>query len=303
MDDELQAFEDFLVKKKKSNGDKLLDSTIERYLEWIGKYHKKVSVMKPDADMIEYINNEVFYVKSGVLHAAFKNYLQFRRADKKLIRELEKTEKNANAMTSVRFLQSKVLSRGELRRIMNEECPLQTKTIVSALYDTACRRSELLSIKWGDIQFRDPKKHSADIKAGLYASVSIIGKGKKSREVYLGSTTVTLLRKMNEEKKFEKQDPIFVIYGEDTTTPLKRQDHALYELVHKQLDKILKRHVHPHCFRHTKATHLADNGADVLDIASYLGHSNIAATQIYIEISSFRGMKAYKEFSKDIMLE
>lgn len=299
----LELYQEFLKGKRKHNGDKLLPSTIERYSEWMDQYIKVLNTMDPDKKMLEYMSKEIEYRNSPVLHAVFYNYLVFKKVDASLIVSLSKADKRANSATSERFLQSKVLSRGELRRIMNEiESDLFLQAVISTFYDTACRRSELLSIKWGDIQFRDPIRNKEDIAAGLCASVSIIGKGKKTREVYLGATTVALLQKMHAKNQYLKDSIVFVAKDENGM-PYKHQDHGLYEIVVKRLSKILGRRVHPHMFRHTKLTHMADNGADVLDIAAYAGHSDIKVTQIYIEISSYRGKRAFKMFSEDILAE
>lgn len=299
----LERYETFLKGKRKHNGDKLVPSTIERYMQWIQQYIVTLESMDPDKKMVEYMSREVEYRNSSVLHSVFYNYLLMRKADPGLMVSLSKADKRANAATSERFLQTKVLSRGELRRVMNEtEDDLFLHTAISCLYDTACRRSELLSIKWGDIQFKDPIKHSEEIKNGLSASVTIMGKGKKTREVYFGKTSVELLQKMNAIEHYTKDSIVFVS-KDNSGKPYMHQDHGLYEIMVKRLYKILGRRVHPHMLRHTKLTHLADAGAQILDLASYAGHSDIKVTEIYIHISSFRGRQAYMKYSNDIMSE
>lgn len=295
--DNLRPFIKWLKQKHKNNGDKLVESTIERYAEWMSKYIDELTKMSPDGTMIVYMNQEVFNARSGVLASAFKNYLLYRKAPKRLLLDIEKTEKRANAFTSVRFLQSKVLSRNELKRIMSELEDLQLRASYSLLYDTACRRGEALNIRWADISFKVDQQNNND---GLYASVVITGKGKKKREVYLGQTTVMLIKELNKINNYKSTDKIFVMKkknGED----YKRQQHAFYDKVVKSCEKILARHIHPHCFRHTKLTHLADNGADLLSISAYAGHSSTAVTQIYLHISSYRGRQAFKQYSKDIL--
>lgn len=293
----MQDFERFLKKKTKQNGDRLLPASIERYIDWVSKYENKIREV-PQDQLIKFMNNEILFYQSGVLHAAFKNYLQFIVAPKAMILELEKTQKRANAQSSVRFLQSKVLSRGELKRVMNEAQELKSRLIVSILYDTACRRHELLTMKYGDLT--PSKEGSEDRKKGIYAAISIIGKGKKSRTVYLGKTSWNLIQEMNSIEQYKSDSLIVKMTGDDGEM-YQYPDNELYKLIVTIGDKILERHIHPHCFRHTKLTHLADEGADILDISSYAGHSNTAVTEIYLHISSFRGKRAFTEFSKDIL--
>jgi integrase len=300
--DAVRPFIKWLKQKHKTNGDKLVESTIERYTEWISKYIDELDRMKPDGSMIVYMNQEVFATRSSVLASAFKNYLLYRKAPKRLLLDIEKTEKRANAFTSIRFLQDKVLSRTELKRVMNQLDDLQLRAAFSFLYDTACRRAEMLNTRWGDIQFKHSITDAADIHDGLYASVTITGKGSKKREVYLGRTTVDLLREMRGNDKKNPVDKVFVITKKNGEA-YKRQHHAFYDRVVRVSERILGRHIHPHCFRHTKLTHLADSGADLLSISAYAGHASTAVTQIYLHISSYRGRQAFKQYSKDIMEE
>lgn len=290
-------FQKFLVKKRKKNGDFLLPVSIETYVRCVEKYQTELETLKGH-ELVSFMNAQVLYYNSGVLHSAFINYLEFMKYPKDIVAFLDKAVKRAHALSSERFLQSKVLSTGELKRIMNEEDSVQYRAIMSTLYDTACRRHELLSMKWGDITWT--KEDSPDYQAGLIASISIIGKGRKSRTVYLGKTTTELLLELKSIENYEKDSKLFVLRRQNGL-PYENQDSKLYKLIVDVGKRSLERHIHPHCFRHTKLTHLADLGADILDISSYAGHSSVAVTQIYLHVSSFRGKRAFVKYSRDIL--
>lgn len=301
MDVDVEKYTKFLQAKKKPNGDKLLPSTIERYSEWIERYIGELKSHKNIDELIKFMNSTIKSAGSNVLTAAYMNYLSMMKVPSDKVKGIEPCKSGASALTSQRFLQSKVLSRGELRRILNETQDSKTKAIVSALYDTACRRSELLNMKFGDVEFKNPSNpnQKKDIESGIWAEVSVLGKGHKKRKVYLGKTTVMLLTKIHAQDPYKKVDKLFLMESDDGKV-YSYQEHELWKVVRRLGKNILDRNIHPHCFRHTKATHLADSGADLLDIAAYLGHANPQTAAIYIEISAYRGKQAFMKYSQDI---
>ncbi len=300
----IKDYENFLLHKNKPNGDKLLPSTIERYCEWIDRYLKDLNSLSTTEEYIAFMNKHVAEVKSNVLTSAFINYLLMLNVPEFEHAKLQHASSRAHALKSHRFLQSKVLSRGELRRIFNEVDNTEDQLIFSMLYDTACRRAELMSIKFGDIEFKDPRseRHKDDILHGVWAEAHIIGKGKKGRKVYLGQTSVMLINKIHESRQYKKADKLIELKSPEGLV-YATQEHELYKKIVKIGEELLDRHIHPHALRHTKATHMADNGADILDIAAYLGHSHPSTAAIYIEISAFRGKQAFVKYSQDILLD
>jgi integrase len=297
----IEDFERFLKKVKKKNGDKLLPVTIEKYLYFVKSYIDRFEPLQDDKDKLISLMNSIVSIRpSIVIYSSFRMYLIFLGIDQKSdeIKKLKSPPKSANSFTSKRFLQSKVLSRGELKRLFIEVDD-ETRLIFSFLYDTACRRKELLNITWGDFVFKNERQAEDD---KIYAEVNILGKGAKSRVVYIGKVTHDLL--MSIKKIGEKKEKVFVFYKDnEKKIPYEGQEQQLYYLIINSCKKILGRHITPHAFRHTKLTHLADSGADVLGISRYAGHENIATSQIYIEISSHVGRMTFSQFSQDIIDE
>jgi integrase len=297
----IEDFQKFLTKVRKKNGDKLLPITIEKYVYFVSSYIKKFEEFGDNFDeLIIYMNKVIRQRPSIVIYSAFRMYLIFAGVDKKSseIRNLQPPDKTANAFTSKRFLQSKVLSRGELKRLFNEVDD-ETKLIFSAMYDTACRRSELLNMKFSDVVF---SKHKEDIKNNLYAEITVLGKGAKNRVVYFGKVTYDLLMKLRPSQN--PDDFLFKFYKDkDKGILYARQEDELYKLIVKTSEDILGRRITPHCFRHTKLTHLADAGAEVMGLSRYAGHENISTTMIYVEISNRVGRLTYSNYSEDIVEE
>lgn len=292
----------FLKSYRKKNGENLLHSTIERYAEILNKYIPNISKMKDEDELIKFMNEEIKKRRSIVLFSAFRNYLIFKGMDQdgKKIKDLRTPNVNANAFNSKRFIQSKVLSRQELSTIYNECSNNFDKMIFSFLYDTACRRDELLSIKHKHIVVLDPEKpnEAKDIKKGIYAKVLLHGKGSKTREVYLGMLSVNLYKSLFPKSK--KDDLVFVIL-QPNGKPYKFQYQGLYDKIVRHCKSALDRHIHPHMFRHSRLTHLADEGADILGLKAYAGHEDVSTSQIYVEISTFVGKRLFSKFSRSII--
>lgn len=297
-------YAEFLHKLRKPNGDKLLPATIERYVENFNPYSQKFAECESVDELIEFMNNEIRRRRSIVVYSAFRNYLIFLGYQPEkhddVFMKLKTPPRTANAFSSKRFIQSKVLSRIELKKVFYSCKQDWKKMIFSVLYDTACRRAELLKIKMKDITFKKKAKDTDDISKGVYANVILHGKGGKSRTVCLSRLTVQLIERLYPDAS---DDDNLVVFRKPNGDLYKSQSQALYRLIVEQTSKALNRHVHPHCFRHTCLTHLADNGATALGIMAYAGHEDIKTSQIYIEISSYMGTRTYANFSQPIIDE
>jgi len=142
------------------------------------------------------------------------------------------------------------------------------QAILELFYATGMRLSELINIKKEDIDFYEN-------------SVKVLGKRNKERIIPFTPTAKEALKRylsmLAEQSASNKNCFIFV-----TLTGRKLYPKAVYTIVRKYLDMVTtidKRS--PHVIRHTFATHLLNNGADINAIKEILGHANLAATQIY----------------------
>ncbi len=160
---------------------------------------------------------------------------------------------------------------------------LRDRTILELFYATGMRLSELLNLKVQDIHFQDN-------------TIKVLGKRNKERLIPFGNRLSELLTMYlgNLEKKFvdgTKNNYIFVTDKGEQLYP-----KAVYRIVRKYLDMVTtidKRS--PHVLRHTFATHLLNNGADLNAIKTILGHSSLAATQVYTHNSIEQLKSIYKQ--------
>ncbi|MFV0275486.1 MAG: site-specific tyrosine recombinase/integron integrase [Bacilli bacterium] len=164
------------------------------------------------------------------------------------------------------------LYKNEMNQITDNYYKLNSKEklIIECIYSTGIRVSELVNAKYSDID-----KNSRTIK--------ILGKGNKERIVIFGDYLYELL------DANEKQNYLITNKnGKQITT------HGIRYILKNISNKIgLKKHLTPHMFRHTFATTMLDNGADLKTVSELLGHENLKTTGIYTHVSNDRLKQVY----------
>ena len=159
---------------------------------------------------------------------------------------------------------------------------MRDRAILELLYGTGMRRSELVSMKVSNIDF------------GSYR-VKVLGKGNKERLIPFGRNLGEILRGYIEMRAQTFPgvtiNDLFLTKKGD-----KLADSAVYAIVKKQLGFVTSQEKRsPHVLRHSFATHLSENGADLNAIKELLGHANLAATQIYTHNSVEKLKKVYEQ--------
>jgi site-specific recombinase XerD len=161
---------------------------------------------------------------------------------------------------------------------------LRDKTILYLLFSTGLRVSELCSLN------RD-----LDIRKDEF---SIRGKGEKVRVVFLTDDAKVAVKKYVDARK-DMDDAMFVQFGKNGLT------RDTTRLTSRSIERILKyyaikagisRKVTPHVIRHSFATDLLQNGADLRSVQMLLGHANIATTQIYTHVTDKHLKEVHKKF-------
>ncbi|MES2620560.1 MAG: site-specific tyrosine recombinase/integron integrase [Bacteroidota bacterium] len=145
---------------------------------------------------------------------------------------------------------------------------LRDKMIIELFYGTGMRRSELINLKETDVD-----SYSSQIK--------VLGKGNKERIIPIHNELRNSIRGFIEEKRrlVESQKGDFLIVTEKGK---KMEPGFVYEIVKKYLNMVTTvDKKSPHTLRHTFATHLMNGGADINAVKELLGHSSLAATQVY----------------------
>lgn len=152
--------------------------------------------------------------------------------------------------------------------------------ILEMLYATGVRVSELVNIKMEDISFTDK-------------TIRILGKGNKMRIVYFNSVTLKRLKYYLEHGRivFNTSGSSYLFLnrsGEQLTT--RRVEQILNEIIQKTS---INKKISPHMIRHSFATHLLNEGCDLLSVQQLLGHESLSATSIYTHITNDRIKDVY----------
>ena len=158
--------------------------------------------------------------------------------------------------------------------------------IFELLYSCGLRVSELVNLKINDI----------DINSKY---LRCFGKGSKERIIPIGKVAINAINKYLPErelleKKYNQKYKILLINNKGHS--ISRQD--AYNFIHK-LGKVINKHISPHTLRHSFATHLLENGADLRVVQELLGHSDVSTTQLYTHISKKRLKDVYFSINKD----
>lgn len=160
---------------------------------------------------------------------------------------------------------------------------IRDNLILEILYSTGVRVSELVSIKLSDINDFDK-------------SITIFGKGKKSRIVLFGDTLESALNLyLNKSRNILIKTNTDILLLNKNGTPL--TDRGVRLIISKIVEKAsIKQNVSPHVLRHTFATHLLKEGADLKTVQELLGHATLSATEVYTHVTNEGLRKTYLDY-------
>lgn len=245
------------LKKQNINYKKIDNITIRNYLKYLDDLNLKNSTIARRISALRTFYN--YLLKKGLVDTNLFNSIRNPKIEKKL---------------------PNYLSYEELARILDNIdistfIGLRNRLMVEMFYATGCRVSEITNIKVSDID----KSNN---------SIRIMGKGSKERIVYFGEYARDYL-----DRYLPLIDCVYLFTNEAKE---KLSVHDV-EYIIKDLVKnlALKTHVTPHTLRHTFATHLLNNGADIKTVQELLGHSSLNTTGIYTHVSNERIKEVYRK--------
>lgn len=179
----------------------------------------------------------------------------------------------------------KVVSVKEIDEMLHNNLTPLEHVMMELLYSCGLRVSELVNLKLNDIDL-----------SSKY--IRCFGKGSKERIIPIGEQAKTVVKEY-----FPTRDLLIKKYNLTTKNLLikdnghfvTRQD--VYNFIHAQ-GKLIHKNISPHTLRHSFATHLLENGADLRVVQELLGHSDVSTTQLYTHISKKRLKEVYFSINK-----
>jgi site-specific recombinase XerD len=210
----------------------------------------------------------------------------------------EKIELPKTPARTVEFLDIEEIER--LIKATDEEkekiTKLRDRAILEMLFSTGLRISELTSLK----------RDNLNLKRGEF---SVRGKGDKMRLVFLAPGAIAHLEKYLKERE-DNSKALFVRHDakESVEKQMESMSQSLSGLTPRSIQRIIKKYaklagimkkITPHTLRHSFATDLLTNGADIRAVQEMLGHASISTTQIYTHLTNKRLRDVYDKFHKD----
>ncbi|MCZ7355574.1 MAG: tyrosine-type recombinase/integrase [Candidatus Methanoperedens sp.] len=162
-----------------------------------------------------------------------------------------------------------VLSRKEIKHLLDNTQNLKHKLLIELLYSTGLRLSECINLKYSDMDMND----------GI--GWVRLGKGAKDRIFIVSELFRKDLMDYKEKIRADGKGYIFSVNGK------KMSPRGIQHAIKVSTERAgIEKPVHVHTLRHSFATHLLENGVDIRKIQKLLGHSNLQTTQIYTQVSS-----------------
>jgi integrase/recombinase XerD len=293
MEDQLKDFIHFLIVEKG-----LAKNTIvsyERDLKSYIKYFRNVEQLKSfnEVERIHIIHFLGYLKEQGKSSRTLARHVASIRAFHQFLLRERVSDHDPSVHIETPKLERtlpKVLNLEEVETLLDspdakDHYGIRDKAMLELLYATGIRVSELIGLQTSDVHL-------------TMGFVRCIGKGNKERIIPIGKTALAALEH-------------YVNNGRSHFISKKNHDHALFLNHHgKQLTrqgfwKILKKlardagiekDLTPHTLRHSFATHLLENGADIRAVQEMLGHSDISTTQIYTHVTKTRLKDVYSKF-------
>ena len=254
--------------------------------EWVRKYRLWLNRYKG-------VNGKGLSVMTQAYHLiALRGFLKYlgKRKIKTLSPSLIELPRTHRAQVTFLYVD-------EIEQIIDEiptdtETGLRDKAIIEMLFSTGLRVAELISLNRGDV----------NLSKGEFM---IRGKGQKDRLVFMSKSAMEAV----EDYLAERKDSLPALFlNNSRNTPMTGTNGDYRRMSARSIERIVNKyvkqagitkHVTPHTLRHSFATDLLSNGADLRSVQAMLGHSNISTTQIYTHVTDPHLREIHEKFHSD----
>lgn len=214
-------------------------------------------------------------------YSLLRNYFSFLNEENILHEEIPDVDKPKSSKRLPFVMSNEEVDELLVAPDISKDNGMRDRAMLELMYATGLRVSELLSLRFRNVNMQN----------GL---ITVYGKGNKQRSVPVSSFALEFLRKYMDgpRKRVKGSKDTDIIFLNRDGKALSRT-YFFMQVKRYAEEKGIDSSVSPHTLRHCFATHLLENGASLRAVQEMLGHSNIATTQIYTEVSTKRIMSAY----------
>lgn len=259
--------------------DKITTETIRKWRLWLNR-HKNES------------GDEISKTTQNYHLIALRSFLKF--CSKRGINTLppEKVELARTKRKQVTFLNSDELAALFAQPDVNTKIGIRDRTILELLFSGGLRVSELVSL---NVSHVSTKRREFTVR----------GKGQKDRPIFMGEAAANWIDAYLKTRT-DSSPALFIRYSgtknQDTSGDFMRLTPRSIQCIISRYAKLagITKRVSPHTLRHSFATDLLMNGADIRSVQTMLGHSDISTTQIYTHITDPHLKEVHKKFHRDI---
>ncbi len=285
----IKSFIDYLQLEKKysQNTVKAYENDIKSFSEFNKKEFAQSSLNKANYSQIRSwivklveskISNRSINRKISSLNSYYKFLLKIQEIKENPLHNHKalKTKK----IIQLPFSEKEVINALDINNFKDSYEGKRDRLIIEMLYSTGIRRIELVGIKLKDLDFSSSR-------------IKVLGKRNKERFIPMLESTILLVKEYldyrAELNRIKDKDFLFL-----TSKGEKIYENLVYRITNKYFDYVSSKvKKSPHILRHSFATHLLNNGADLNAVKDLLGHSSLAATQVYTNRSIEEIKKVY----------
>ena len=288
----IKDFKNFLKFEKN-----LTENTIQSYVLDIKKLIDFIEYNYKNKKVDDFTNNDIkqfIYTQSKIigtrsqsrLISSIKKFFHFLEIEKLI----EENPTDELEYPKIGLKIPETLSTIEIDSLINyfknsKNNSLRNSTITEVLYSCGVRVSELINIKISDIFFED-------------FLIKVSGKGNKERFVPMSKSSKIMIKDYISSERFniiQKKGYQDFLFLNNRGQKLSRvMIYTILNIAKKRLG--FKKNISPHLLRHSFATHLIENGADISSIQKMLGHSNITTTERYLHVSKKHLIETIKKY-------